>query len=182
MRGTGWISPRGWRITLGATPDVEEDKMSGRIEARLAELGIVLPEPKPPVANYVPYVVTGTTLFVSGQVSVGPEGPITGRLEAGAGEAEIARAQDAARHCGLFLIAQAKAAAGDLDRIARVVKLTGFVASAPGFAQQPAVVNGCSDLMVEVFGDAGRHSRSAVGVAALPLDVTVEIEGIFELA
>ena len=162
--------------------------MAGRIEARLGELGIALPEPVAPVANYVPFVEAGGLLYVSGQVSIGPDGPVTGRLEAAdevegapAPGAPLARAVAAARLSGLALIAQAKAATGDLDRVARVVKLTGFVTSAPGFTQQPKVVNGASDLMVEVFGEAGRHSRSAVGVAALPLGVMVEIEGIFAL-
>ncbi|MEO0995621.1 MAG: RidA family protein [Pseudomonadota bacterium] len=155
--------------------------MSGQIEAKLAELGITLPEPVAPVANYVPSVTAGGVLYVSGQVSIGPEGPITGRLDAG-DEAALAQAVEAARTCGINLIAQVKAATGDLDRVKRVVKLTGFVNSAPDFTQQPVVVNGCSDLMVAVFGEAGRHARSAVGVAALPLGVMVEVEGIFEIA
>lgn len=164
--------------------------MTGRIEARLAELGITLPEAMAPAANYVPAVESRGLLVISGQLSVGPEGPVKGRLGAAdmvegstvpEGSA-IAAAQMAARFCGLNLIAQMKRATGDLDRIARVVKLTGFVNSEPGFAQQHLVVNGCSDLMVEVFGDAGRHSRSAVGVAALPMGVMVEVEAIAELA
>lgn len=163
--------------------------MSGRIEARLAELGIVLPEPVAPVANYVPFVAAGGLVYVSGQVSLGPDGPVRGQLSA-ADHAEgppaegsaLARAVGAARLCGINLIAQLRAAAGgDLDRVARVVKLTGFVNSTGDFTQQPVVVNGCSDLMVAVFGDAGRHARSAVGVAALPLGVMVEVEGIFAL-
>jgi len=162
--------------------------MTGRIETRLAELGITLAEPTAPVANYVPFVQSGSLLFVSGQVSIGPDGPIKGQLT---GDDEVqgpppegsalAVGVAAARASGLNLIAQAKAATGDLDRVKRVVKLTGFVNSAPSFTQQPVVINGCSDLMVDVFGDAGRHSRSAVGVPALPLGVLVEIEGIFEL-
>ncbi|MEM9145861.1 MAG: RidA family protein [Pseudomonadota bacterium] len=163
--------------------------MTGQIEARLAELGITLAEPKAPVANYVPFVAAGGLLYVSGQVSLGADGPITGQLSAAdhqsgapAEGSELARAVAAARQCGLNLIAQLNAATGDLDRVSRVVKLTGFVNSAGDFTQQPVVVNGCSDLMVEVFGDAGRHARSAVGVAALPLGVMVEVEGIFEIA
>jgi len=163
--------------------------MAGEIDARLAELGITLPEPKAPVANYVPWVQIGALLFVSGQVSLGPEGPITGQLSAGdhaegppAEGSSLARAIAAARVSGLNLIAQVRAATGDLDRVARVVKLTGFVNSAGDFTQQPVVINGCSDLMVAVFGDKGQHSRSAVGVAALPLGVMVEVEGIFEIA
>lgn len=162
--------------------------MAGEIEARLAAAGIVLPEPKAPAANYVPFVRTGNLLSVSGQISLGPEGLITGRLT-GADHVEgpapegspLAKGIGAARVCGLNLIAQVKAATGDLDRLARVVKLTAFVNSAADFTMQPVVVNGCSDLMVDVFGEAGRHSRSAVGVAALPLGVMVEIEGLFEL-
>jgi len=154
--------------------------MAGRIAARLEELGITLPEAAAPVANYVAFVRTGNLVHVSGQVAQDAGGPIRGRLgedlktEAGAA---------AARRCGLSLIAQARAACdGDLDRVVRVVKLNGFVNSAPGFTDQPKVVNGASDLMVEVFGDAGRHARSAVGVAALPLGVAVEIDAVFEIA
>jgi enamine deaminase RidA (YjgF/YER057c/UK114 family) len=150
-----------------------------RIEARLTELGITLPAAPAPAANYVPYVITGKQLFVSGQVSAGPDGFITGKLGAGLSAEDGAAA---ARRCGLSLIAQAKAALGDLDRVARVVKLVGFVNSTPDFGDQPKVVNGCSDLMVEVFGDAGRHARSAVSAASLPFGVAVEIEAIFEIA
>ena len=149
------------------------------IETRLAELGITLPDAPAPAANYVPYVITGKQLFVSGQVSAGPDGFITGKLGAGLSAEDGAAA---ARRCGLSLIAQAKAALGDLDRVARVVKLVGFVNSTPDFGDQPKVVNGCSDLMVEVFGDAGRHARSAVSAASLPFGVAVEIEAIFEIA
>ncbi|WP_420342557.1 RidA family protein [Paenirhodobacter sp.] len=150
-----------------------------RIEARLTELGITLPAAPAPAANYVPYVITGKQLFVSGQVSAGPDGFITGKLGAGLSAEDGAAA---ARRCGLSLIAQAKAALGDLDRVARVVKLVGFVNSTPDFGDQPKVVNGCSDLMVEVFGNAGRHARSAVSAASLPFGVAVEIEAIFEIA
>ena len=127
----------------------------------------------------MPYVITGKQLFVSGQVSAGPDGFITGKLGAGLSAEDGAAA---ARRCWLSLIAQAKAALGDLDRVARVVKLVGFVNSTPDFGDQPKVVNGCSDLMVEVFGDAGRHARSAVSAASLPFGVAVEIEAIFEIA
>ena len=153
--------------------------MAGRIEERLRELGLELPVAAAPAANYVPFVRSGNMLYVSGQISQGPDGLITGVLGAGLGVAEGAAA---ARTCALYLLAQAKAATGDLDKVLRVVKLTGFVASAPGFGDQPKVVNGCSDLLVEVLGDAGRHARSAVGVAALPMGVAVEVEGIFEVA
>ena len=153
--------------------------MGGQIEARLAELGIALPEAPAPAANYVPYVISGSQLFVSGQISADAQGFIKGRLGADM-DAEAGAA--AARTCGLSLIAQAKAALGDLDRVARVVKLVGFVNSTPEFTEQPEVVNGCSDLMVEVFGEAGRHARSAVSAASLPRGVAVEIEAIFEIA
>lgn len=163
--------------------------MPGRIETRLKDLGITLPEPVAPVANYVPWVQTGNLLFVSGQISVGTDGPITGQLSAADhvdGEptpgAPLATAVDAARQSGLSMIAQLQAAVGDLDRVSRVVKLTGFINSTLNFTQQPRVMNGCSDLMVEVFADAGRHARSAVGVSSLPLGVMVEVEGIFEIA
>ncbi|MCC5972852.1 MAG: RidA family protein [Rubellimicrobium sp.] len=153
--------------------------MGGRIEAKLVELGVTLPEAPAPAANYVPYVVVGDLVHVSGQISQGADGLLTGRLGEDLGIAEGAAA---ARACALSLLAQLRAATGgDLDRVVRVVKLTGFVASAPGFTDQPKVVNGASDLMVEVFGEAGRHARSAVGVAALPLGVAVEIEGLFQI-
>jgi enamine deaminase RidA (YjgF/YER057c/UK114 family) len=150
-----------------------------KIDTRLAELGITLPEIAAPVANYVSYVVAGKLVHVSGQVSRDASGPITGKLGAGL---DVEAGVRAARACALALIAQARAACdGDLDRLARVIKLTAFVNSAPDFTEQPKVVNGASDVMVEVFGDRGRHARSAVGVAALPLGVAVEIEGVFEL-
>lgn len=153
--------------------------MPGRIDARLAELGITLPDAPAPAANYIPFVASGAQLFVSGQISRDASGPVRGRLGEGM---DIAAGAAAARSCALALIAQARAACGgDLDRIRRVVKLTGFVNSATGFVDQPQVVNGASDLMVTVFGEAGRHARSAVGVAALPLGVAVEIEAIFEV-
>lgn len=149
-------------------------------EARLAELGIVLPEPAKAVANYLPFVRSGNLLSISGQLPMTPDGPVKGilglDLDADAGA-------KAARLCAINLIAQMKAACdGDLSRVRRVVKLGGFVASADGFDQQPKVVNGASDLMVEVFGDAGRHSRSAVGVNALPLGAAVEVDALVEIA
>ncbi len=154
--------------------------MPGRIDARLAELGITLPDAPAPAANYVPFVRSGATVYVSGQISRDGNGLILGRLGS---DTDVAAGAAAARTCALALIAQARAACGgDLDRVVRVVKLTGFVNSAPGFVDQPKVVNGASDVMVAVFGEAGRHARSAVGVAALPLGVAVEIEAIFEVA
>ncbi|MGR3485564.1 MAG: RidA family protein [Paracoccaceae bacterium] len=150
-----------------------------RIDARLDEMGIALPEPAAPAANYVPFVRHGGLLHVSGQISAGADGLILGRL----GEDMAAEAgARAARTCGIMLLAQLRMALeGDWDGLDRVVKLTGFVSSTPGFADQPKVINGASDLMVEVLGEQGRHARSAVGVAALPLGVAVEIEGLFAL-
>ena len=147
-------------------------------ESRLAELGITLPEPMAAVANYVPFVITGNQLFVSGQVSVGPDGLVTGRLGE---DMSLEEGQAAARLCGLNLIAQCKAAVSDLSRIKRVVKLGGFVNAHPNFVQIPQVINGCSDVMVDVFGDAGRHARSAVSSPVLPLGVAVEVDGVFEI-
>jgi len=152
--------------------------MSGRIEARLKELGIALPAAAAPAANYVPFVATGNLVFVSGQLPF-ENGQLRHKGIVGAG-VSVEDAQAAARLCALNLIAQVRTAVGDLDMVARVVKLGGFVASAPNFTDQSKVINGASDLMVEVFGDLGRHARAAVGVAALPLGVSVEIDGVFE--
>ena len=150
-----------------------------QIDARLGELGIVLPEPVAPVANYVPFVVTGNLVFISGQVSIGSDGLITGKLGE---EVTLERGLKAAKACGVNLIAQLKIACdGDLDRVRRVVKLGGFVNSTPDFTDQPKVVNGASDLMVDVFGDKGRHARAAVSAPSLPLDAAVEIDGVFEI-
>ena len=150
-----------------------------QIDARLGELGIVLPEPVAPVANYVPFVVTGNLVFISGQVSIGSDGLITGKLGA---DVTLERGLEAAKACGVNLIAQLKIACdGDLDRVRRVVKLGGFVNSTPDFTDQPKVVNGASDLMVDVFGDNGRHARAAVSAPSLPLDAAVEIDGVFEI-
>lgn len=151
----------------------------GRIDTRLADLGIVLPTPPSPVASYVPFVVTGSLVHISGQVSVDAQGGIKGKLGGGV---SMDQGQAAARLCGLNLIAQLKAACGgDLDRVRRVAKIGGFVNVTPDFDPIPAVMNGCSDLMVEVFGDAGRHARAAVGVANLPLGFAVEADGVFEI-
>jgi enamine deaminase RidA (YjgF/YER057c/UK114 family) len=147
-------------------------------ETRLAELGIELPAPMAAVANYVPFVITGNMLFVSGQVSVMDGALMKGRLGE---DLELSAGQHAARACGINLIAQCKAAVGELSKIARVVKLGGFVNAAPDFTDIPQVINGCSDLMVEVFGEAGRHARSAVACPVLPLGVAVEVDGLFEI-
>lgn len=150
------------------------------VEARLSEMGLALPEPAAPLAAYVPFVRAGSLLHVSGQIARGPDGVITGCLghdmaaEAGA---------EAARTCALHLLAQVRAATeGNWSRLVRVVKLTGFVASTAGFFDQPKVINGASELLVELLGETGRHARSAIGVAALPLGAAVEIEGVFELS
>lgn len=143
------------------------------IETKLTELGITLPDAPAPAANYVPFVISGNMLFVSGQISA-----LKGKLGA---DLAVEAGADAARTCGLALLAQAQAALGSLDRVKRVVKLGGFVNSTPEFTDQPEVINGCSNLMVEVFGDKGRHARAAVSAPALPRGVAVEIEAIFEI-
>jgi enamine deaminase RidA (YjgF/YER057c/UK114 family) len=153
--------------------------MTGRIEARLAELGVVLPNAPPPAANYVPWVRVSDVVHVSGQISNGPQGFITGRL---GHDMDVPAGAAAARSCAISLLAQVRAACGgDLDRLVRVVKLTGFVNSTPDFVDQPKVINGASDFLVEALGEAGRHARSAVSAASLPFGVAVEIEGIFEI-
>lgn len=153
--------------------------MSGTYETRLAELGVTLPSAPAPAANYVPYVKSGDLVFVSGQVSMKDGAFLTGKL---GGDMSVEDGAAAAKTCAIGLLAQVKAACeGDLDRLVRVVKLTGFVNSTPDFGDQPKVVNGASDFLVEVLGDAGRHSRSAVSAASLPFGVAVEIEGIFEI-
>lgn len=154
--------------------------MTSRIEARLAELGLTLPAAAAPVANYVPWVISGHLLFISGQLPMRDgQVAITGRLGA---ELSIAQGQEAARLCALMVLAQARAATGDLDRITRCLELGGFVACTPDFTDHPKVINGASDLVVAVLGDAGRHSRFAVGAPSLPLNAAVEIRATFEIA
>jgi enamine deaminase RidA (YjgF/YER057c/UK114 family) len=155
--------------------------MSGKIEARLKELGIELPQATAPIANYVPFTVSGNIVVVSGQVSVrSGKAEFVGKLGVGI---SIPDGQQAARLCGLNVLAHLKVAAGgDLDRVRRVLRLGGFVNCTPEFTDMPQVVNGASDLMVQVFGDAGKHARAAVGVASLPLGVAVEVEAMFEIA
>lgn len=147
-----------------------------KIENRLAELGIVLPQPNAPVANYVPFVRAGDLIHISGQVSLDASGGIKGVVGE---DVDLETAQKAARLCGLSLVAQMRAACdGDLDRVTRVVKLGGFVQAGADFFEIPKVLNGASDLMVEVFGDAGRHARSAVGVYRLPMNFAVEVDAV----
>ncbi len=149
------------------------------VEEKLAEMGIEMVETPAPQANYVPYVVSGTTVYVSGQISQTPAGLITGKLGV---DMSVEDGAKAAQTCAVSLLLQVKAACGgDLSRLKRVVKLTGFVNSTGDFTQQPQVINGASDLLVAALGDAGRHARSAVSAASLPLGVAVEVEGIFEI-
>ncbi|GGA82237.1 hypothetical protein GCM10011491_07060 [Brucella endophytica] len=154
--------------------------MSETIETRLASLGIIIPEAVAPVANYVPYSQSGTLLFTSGQLPL-----INGKLVHEGllgGELTVTQGQEAARAAAINVLAQAKAALGDLARIKRIVKITIFVASTPDFVEQHLVANGASDLFVAVLGDAGRHARSAVGMASLPFNAPVEVEAIIEVA
>lgn len=154
--------------------------MTSSVESALKRLGLSLPEAIAPVANYVPYVRTGSLLFVSGQISKTTAGAaVTGKLGV---DVDVAGGQKAAELCALNILAQVKAAVGDLDRIVRVVRLNAFVNSAPEFTDQPQVVNGASNLFANVLDDKGKHSRTAVGVAALPLGVAVEIDAIIEVS
>ncbi|PTQ74834.1 RidA family protein [Celeribacter persicus] len=150
------------------------------LSAKLSDLGHALPDAPAPAANYVPFVQSGQQLFISGQISAGPEGLICGKLGA---DLDTEAGAKAAERCALALLAQANAAVGgDFSKVKRLVKLVGFVNSTPEFTDQPKVINGASDLMVAVLGETGRHARSAVSAASLPLGVAVEIEAIFELA
>jgi enamine deaminase RidA (YjgF/YER057c/UK114 family) len=155
--------------------------MPGFVEKALDNLGITLPTPAAPIANYVAYVRTGNLVTVSGQLCFGSDGKLAAKGQLGAG-VSIEDGQKAARACAINLLAQVKAAIGDLDNVTRVVRLGGFINSAPGFTDGPKVMNGASDLMVDVFGDRGRHARSTVGVSALPADAAVEVEATFEVA
>lgn len=154
--------------------------MSGKIDARLKELGLDIPTPAAPAANYVPFVTSGSHVFLAGQITLwNGELRHVGKL---GDTIELKEGQEAARICALNLIAQAKAACGgDLDRVVRWIKIGGFVNCTPAFTDHAKVMNGASDLLVQVFGDRGRHARAAVGVAALPFNVAVEVDGIFEI-
>ncbi|ALV29213.1 RidA family protein [Pannonibacter sp. Q-1] len=153
--------------------------MSGTIEARLAELGVTLPVPVAPQANYVPVVRTGNLLFIAGQIPIGPNGiEYVGKVGA---EFSVEEGAACARLCAINILAQTKSAIGDLDKVVRVVKLTGMINSTPEFIQQSQVVNGCSDFIVDVFGDKGRHARTSVSVASLPFGVAVEVEAVIEV-
>src|SRR5580700_7210640 len=169
------------RLNLPTETTHLEDAMAGAVESKLNALGITLKEPAKPIANYVPYVRTGNLLTVSGQLCFGGDGKLVATGQLGAGVA-IEDGQKAARACAISLLNQLKAAIGDLDKVKQVVRLGGFINSAPGFTDGPKVMNGASDLMVEVFGDKGKHARSTVGVSALPADAAVEVEGTFEIS
>jgi enamine deaminase RidA (YjgF/YER057c/UK114 family) len=157
-----------------------ENSMAGKIDQRLADLQLELPNPAAPIANYIPAVRSGNLLFLSGQICQwNGERRFIGKLGA---EISLEQGKEAAKLCGLNLLAQAKRALdGDLDRVVRVVRLGGFVNAEPGFGEQPQVVNGASDLMVAVFGDGGRHARTAVGVGSLPGGAAVEIDAVLEV-
>ena len=154
--------------------------MAGTVEKRLTDLGIVLPTPTPPIANYVAFVRTGNFMVVSGQLCLDGDGKLVAKGKLGA-EVSIEDGQRAARACAINLLAQIKAGLGDLGKVVRVVRLGGFINSAPSFLELPKVMNGASDLMVAVFVDRGRHARTTVGVATLPMDAAVEVEGMFEV-
>ena len=155
--------------------------MAGTIEKKLASLGITLPTPASPIANYVATTRSGNLLIVSGQICFGADGKLAAKGQLGAA-VSVEDGQKAARACAVNLLAQIKGALGDLDKVQRVLRLGGFINSAPGFIDGPKVMKGASDLMVEVFGDKGRHARTTVGVSALPADAAVEVEGLFEVS
>ena len=162
-------------------PTLRRTIMAGLIEKKLSGLGVTLPTPASPIANYVPFVRSGNILVVSGQVCFGIDGKLVVKGQLGAG-VSVEDGQKAARACAINLLVQLKAALGDLDKVVRVMRLGGFINSSPGFTEGPKVMNGASDLMVEVFGDKGRHARTTVGVSALPADAAVEVEGLFEVS
>lgn len=155
--------------------------MTSPIDLKLAELGIILPTPVAPIANYVGAAICGNLLVVSGQLCFGPDGKLVAAGKLG-DDVAVELAKSAARFSAIGVLTQAKAALGSLDRVVRIVRLGGFIACVPDFTQHAAVMNGASDLMVEVFGDKGRHARTTVGVASLPLDAAVEVEALIEIA
>ena len=154
--------------------------MAGTVDKRLADLGIVLPTPTTPVANYVPFVRVRNTLICSGQICFDGDGKLVAKGKLGGG-VSVEDGQKAARACAINLLAQLKAAIGDLDKLVRVIRLGGFINSVPDFVDGPKVMNGASDLMVAAFADKGRHARTTIGVAVLPQDAAVEVEGMFEV-
>jgi enamine deaminase RidA (YjgF/YER057c/UK114 family) len=158
-----------------------ENIMAGTVGKNPAALGLVLPTPATPVANYIPFVRVDALLFVSGQICLDASGKLVAKGRLGDG-VSVEDGQKAARACAINVLAQVKAALGDLDKVKQVARLGGFINSAPSFLEGPKVMNGASDLMVAVLGDKGRHARTTVGVAALPADAAVEVEGIFEVA
>jgi enamine deaminase RidA (YjgF/YER057c/UK114 family) len=158
-----------------------EDGMAGMVEKKLGELGIILSEPSVPVANYIPFVRTGNLLMISGQICFDGEGKLVAKGQLGGG-VSLEDGQKAARACAINVLAQVKAALGDLDKVVRVVRLGGFVNSVAGYTDGPKVMNGASDLMVAAFGEKGKHSRSTVGVAALPQNAAMEVEALFEVS
>lgn len=155
--------------------------MGGNVEKRLSELGVVLVEPVPPAANYIHFVRTGNLLMISGQICLDHEGKLVAKGQLG-GDISIEDGQKAARACAVNLLSQIKVAIGDLDKVVRVVRLGGFVNSVAGYTDGPKVMNGASDMMVAAFGEKGRHSRTTVGVAALPQNAAVEVDGVFEVS
>jgi enamine deaminase RidA (YjgF/YER057c/UK114 family) len=159
----------------------KKEHFMAKVEAKLAELGIVLPTPAAPIANYVGFVRTGSLLVVSGQICLDAGGKLVAKGKLG-DNVSVEDGQKAARACAINLLAQVKVALGDLDKLVRVVRLGGFINSTPTFLDGPKVMNGASDLMVEALGDKGRHARTTVGVASLPVDAAVEVEGLFEVS
>src|ERR1700726_4692245 len=185
------MPPQPRRAACAAAPDrqrlwrhvraARETTMAGTVEKKLVDLGITLHTPAPAIANYVPFVRTANFMVVSGQLCFDADGKLVAQGQLGAG-VSIEDGQKAARACAINILCQIKAALGDLDKVVRVVRLGGFINAASGFPDGPKVMNGASDLMVTAFGDKGRHARTTVGVAALPLDAAVEVEGSFEVS
>ena len=172
---------RTWSRGPGAVKSIGDGNMAGTVEQKLTAQGIVVHDPRTPMANYVGFVRTGNLLFVSGQVCANAEGKLIAKGKLGA-SVTIEQGYTAAQGCAVNLLAQVKAALGDLDKVVRVVRLGGFINSAPDFLDGPKVLNGASDLMVTAFGDKGRHARTTVGVASLPSDAAVEVDAIFEVS